>query len=88
MNKAAKHILDIPTDQPAKVDLFKRLFETHSCAAFIKRILFTKKTLAKDLQLAGVINKHIQITGSRLSYPNEEDIGGLFVMRDLAGALS
>ena len=55
----------------------------HAAAYIYQAHPFTKKTLAKDLQLAGVINKHIQITGSRLSHPNEEDIGGLFVMRDL-----
>ena len=83
MNKAAKHILDIPTDQPIKGRFIQEVIRNTQLHTFIKRILFTKKTLAKDLQLAGVINKHIQITGSRLSYPNEEDIGGLFVMRDL-----
>jgi len=84
MNRAAAEILEIEPKIESKKRFMQELIRNSQLQGFVKRLLFTNKPVSKKIRFNGKANKHLHITGSRLTYPDLQDIGALLVIRDIS----
>ena len=84
MNRAAAEILEIDPKIDSKKRFMQELIRNSQLQEFVQRLLFTNKPVSKKIRFNGKANKHLHITGSRLTYPDLQDIGALLVIRDIS----
>ena len=84
MNRAAAEILEIDPKIESKKKFMQELIRNSQLQEFVQRLLFTNKPVSKKIRFNGNTNKHLHVTGSRLTYPDLQDIGALLVIRDIS----
>ncbi|MDH3982104.1 MAG: cell wall metabolism sensor histidine kinase WalK, partial [Kiritimatiellaceae bacterium] len=82
MNRVAGNILGV-NYRETKHELIQSVVRFSNLQEFIKAVLGSQKTLARDLSLVGDTEKQIQANGTVLWNAEEHSIGALIILRDV-----